>query len=92
MKEYAIRKRYGNSKPFILNSYSTYEEALNSVYIMIKLEKERGRPYFCNIDFFDNDFPFYIGGLYIEIIERNVSNWQIVKFENENKNNIVKIY
>ena len=87
MLEFAIRKRYGEGKPFILSSYSTYDEALNSVYIMVDYEKERGRPYFCNIDFFNNDFPCYIGGLYLEIIERNVTDWQVSKII---KNNVVK--
>lgn len=92
MKEFAIKKRYGTGKPFILSSYSTYEEALESVYIIIDNEKERGRPYFCNIDFFPNDFPFFTGGLYLEIVERSVTEWKISKIENSYQNNVVKIY
>ena len=80
-------------KTFILSSFHTYDEALNSVYVMVDFEKERGRPYFCNIDFFQNDFPCFCGGLFIEIIERNVTSWEVVKVKNENyKNNIVKFF
>lgn len=92
MKEFAIRKRIGNSKPFVLASYCTYDEALQSIYVMVDYEKERGRPYFCNIDFFPNDYPYYTGGIYFEILERNVTSWEIVKTKNEFKNNIVKIF
>lgn len=53
---------------------------------MVDLERERRRPYFVDLDFFNNDYSQYISGKYFQIVERDVTDW------NKIKSTIVKIY
>lgn len=65
---------------------------------MVDLERERRRPYFVDLDFFNNDYSQYICGKYFQIVERDVTDWNKIKSTLEknrkiNKNSkIVKIY
>lgn len=43
---------------------------------MIALEQERGRPYFVNNDFYENEYTQNVKGKYFCIRERMVSTWE----------------
>lgn len=43
---------------------------------MVALEQERGRPYFVNNDFYENEYTQNVKGKYFCIRERTVSTWE----------------
>lgn len=55
---------------------------------IISLEKERGRRYFVDNDFYKNEFQFlgYDKIKYLCIKEREISEWKTLTQENKNKN------
>lgn len=61
------------------------------LYDMISLEKERNRAYYVDNDFFDNVYPYILTHCkYFCIKERNVSEWEKVgRQTNQKKNNII---
>lgn len=60
-EEYTIFITSKTGMPYMLSSFKTFDEVLNSLNGMIKLEKERHRPYFVLNPFFENEYPTYIG-------------------------------
>lgn len=85
MIEYCIYCKYYNGTPFILKSYKTFQEAYNSLMIIISTETKRNRMYYVDNDFFENNYPCLIGSCkYFCIMEREVTDWK--KYE-EHKNN-----
>lgn len=89
-KEYCILCIYGNGTPFYLDTFDSIEKAKLKLYEMIALEQERGRPYYVNNDFYNNEYTQNVKGKYFCIKERNVSNW--VQYFDSNLNTNVKNY
>lgn len=62
----------------------------------IELEKERGRPYFVENEFYKNEYVRGVRGKYFSIKVREISPWLTCNGEYEvkeiKKNKIVKIY
>ena len=57
---------------------------------MINLEIERNRAYYVENDFFDNVFPANMQNCkYFSIKERDVTNWNTVSINKQNRNNII---
>lgn len=98
MKEYCIYNVWNGGTPFIYN-YKSFYEAKNALLEMISLEKERGRPYFVENDFYDNEYARGVVGKYFSIKVRDVSPWLTCLIETEEEkfsklknNKIIKIY
>lgn len=82
MKEYGIYIRQGNWEPYMIHIFNNIESAKGKLFEMIILEEERGRPYFVDNDFFDNQFHIASKLKYYCIKEREVSEW--TKFSETN--------
>ena len=94
MKEYTIEIICRGGKPYLTNIYKSYNECLQALYIMVNLERERNRPYFVNLDNFDNEYKSTVLGKYFSILERDVSSWDKILSENKRIQNekIFRIY
>lgn len=58
MKEYCIYCQISSGKPFILETFDNIDVAKISLYNIVSLEEERGRPYYVDNDFFDNKYIY----------------------------------
>jgi len=92
-KEYAILCIYGSGTPFYLDKYDSYEKAKFHLLDMVSLEKERGRPYYVDNDFYENEYTQNVKGKYFCIKERDVTKWEKtyesrIKTKDNNKNKI----
>lgn len=65
----------GSGKPFYLDTFTNIENAKLKLIDIISLEKERGRPYYVNNDFFKNEYTQNVKCKYFCIKERNVTDW-----------------
>ena len=94
MKEYSIEIICNGGKPYLSNVYRSYNDCLNALYIMIDLERERNRPYFVNLENFDNEYQRTVIGKYFSILEREVTGWNKIISENKRIQNekIFRIY
>lgn len=79
MKEYCIYNIWNGGKPFISNIYNNLDDAILFVKECVELEKERGRPYYVDNDFFKNEFPASMRGKYYCIKCREITPW--IKYE-----------
>lgn len=89
--EYTIFCVYNGGKPFYLSPFSNIQKAKLQLYDMVELEKERGRPYYVNNDFFKNEYTSNVLGKYFCIKERKISDWvDYIELKKEKKfNNLV---
>ena len=85
MKEYCIYNIWNGGTPFITKSYNTFQEAYNSLMIMIELEEKRNRIYFVDNDFFSNKYLPNLSNCKIFSIE--VSEWRRMDDIKQQKNN-----
>lgn len=85
MREYAILQRHGNCRPFIIHVFKDIDTAKLKLYDLISLEEERRRPYFVDNDFFDNKYQFCNDLYYLQILYRDVGEYQVYS-EQEIKN------
>ncbi|MCX4302476.1 MAG: hypothetical protein OSJ66_00460 [Clostridia bacterium] len=95
MKEYSIMIICNGGKPYLNGVYNSVYACLNSLEIMVNLERERRRPYFVDLEYFNNDYDSYISGKYFKIVEREVTEWKKYKestFKENSKSKIIKIY
>lgn len=94
MKEYTIEIICRGGKPYTIGIYHTYYECLQHLYVMVDLERERNRPYFVNLDNFDNEYQKSVIGKYFSILERDVTSWEKILSENKRIHNekIFRIY
>ncbi len=76
MKEYSILQRHGSKKPFILHNFNDVYSAIQKLFEIIEIEENRGRPYFVDNDFFKNRYSNLRDLYYLQIIEREVSEWK----------------
>lgn len=88
MKEYSILIIHDGGSPYYLKNYNTFESCFEALKNIISLEKERGRRYFVDNDFYKNEFQFlgYDKIKYLCIKEREISEWKTLTQENKNKN------
>lgn len=91
MKEYGIYIRQGDGKPYMIHIFDNIESAKGKLFEMILLEEERGRPYFVDNDFFNNQFHIASKLKYYCIKEREVSEWKKFSESNFIKNEQNKI-
>lgn len=95
-KEFCIYVRNGQGKPYILSSYSSFREAFIALNNIIDYEKERGRIFYVDNDFYDNKYPLNLSGKYLCIMQRSITDWQ--KYESsifsasKNKNDNIFIF
>ena len=93
-EEYTIYITTKTGMPYSLITFKTFQECLNSLDGMISLEKERHRPYFVLNEFFENEYPTYIGGKIFCIKKRTVTNWETLEeipgTRTHKKNNIIQ--
>lgn len=66
----------GQGKPYILSPYPSFRDAFNALSIIIENEKERGRIFYVDNDFFDNKYPPNMQGRYFCIMQRSISDWE----------------
>lgn len=89
MKEYCIYQQIGDGCPFILQNYSTFNQAKQSLLNIISDFDYKRKIYYIDNDFYENK---YILGLpkqfYFQIQVREVSDW--INADDFNKNNITK--
>ena len=88
MKEYSILIINNGGHPYYLQNYKTLEECKAQVNNIVSLEKERGRLYFVDNDYFENDYKFcgYENLKYISIKVREVTEWENFSKDNKIKN------
>lgn len=88
--EYGIYRKINNGSPFCVNTYRTLPEAKYTLEnVFIADDKEQGRTYFVDNDFFENDYSEINGKFnYYKIVVRQKSKWvnieQIQDIENNN--------
>lgn len=75
-KEFCIYTRNGRGSPYIISSYSSFQDAFFALNSMIGIEQERGRFYYVDNDFYNNKYPPNMYGKYFCILERNVTEWE----------------
>ena len=75
MKEYCILIKNKNGFPYILDTFTSIENAKIKLMDIISLEEERNRFYFVDNDFYNNKYPFNSNGKYLCIKEREVTSW-----------------
>lgn len=90
-KEYCIYCIYNRANPFILNTYSSFEEAKIKLYEIILQEEARNRIYYVDNDFFKNKYNPNVLGKYFCIKERCISEWEIYKESKRNSSKNGKI-
>lgn len=78
MIEYSILIIQNGGKPYYLKNYNTFESCFEALENMISLEKERGRLFFVDNDFYPNEFKFvgYENIKYFCIKSREVTEWK----------------
>lgn len=96
MKEYTIEIICRGGKPYITRIYKTYEECLRHLDEMVELERKRRRPYFVELEDYENEYNNTVFGIYFRVFERDVTGWEkrntIVKEKINYNNKVVKIY
>ena len=78
-KEFCIYTRNGQGSPYIISSYSCFQDAFLALNSMVGIEQERGRFYYVDNDFYNNKYPPNMYGKYFCILERNVTEWENMK-------------
>lgn len=88
MKEYSILIIHDGGCPYYLKNFNTFESCFEALENIISLEKERGRRYFVDNDYFENDYKFcgYENLKYISIKVREVTEWENFSKDNKIKN------
>ena len=91
MKEYAIFKIVNGGCPYFNGVFSNFEQAKDSLEILISYEKEHNHTYFVDNDFFENEYPLTNVQTYFCLKEREVEKWikitNDINILNKQKNN-----
>ena len=85
MKEYSIEIVNRSGTSYRVGSYKTYVECLMALEQMVAVEKEKKRPYYVDLEHYDNEYQTYVDGKNYRIIEREVTLWKKINNENETK-------
>lgn len=86
MKEYCIYNIWNGGTPFTSLTFKTFQEAYESLKLLIDTEEKRNRIYFVDNDFWNNKYPYAIKGCKIFSIRfREVTEWERVQQKQNNK-------